>query len=122
MAVSPEWTEPILHLASLLRYQRRNREALLLFQKAVHLAPQSPLTLFNLAAFYHYELKRLKDAEAVYRRIIRHEPGNGVHYANLGSCLLDQGNRVEALKLAKQAIHLGHRRPHRVYFEFRHKL
>jgi tetratricopeptide (TPR) repeat protein len=81
-------------------YQKAEAEYL----KAVRIAP-SPENLYPLGQVY-LSTKRYKEAEEVFQRILRHEPGNYGALYSLGKVYAEMGLFSEAIEKFKGAIEI----------------
>jgi tetratricopeptide (TPR) repeat protein len=92
-------------LGSILSQTGRKPEAVIVNQRAVHLAPQDIEALFNLGNTLQ-DLERSEEAEANYRKALDIKPDFAECHGNLGNALRILGKRNEALDSYKKAIKL----------------
>ncbi|MBW8886052.1 MAG: hypothetical protein JF612_15040, partial [Planctomycetia bacterium] len=91
-------TDPLVatQVADLLRNADMQSQALVLYQKAVELAPTSPQYLEYLGEFYHL-LKRTDEALATWRKMAEGQQRTATNLARLAEVLAQFGYLKEAL-------------------------
>jgi len=103
LEIQPRAVKPLLNLGNALRTQGDEAGALALFERAVAVAPDSPI-----AADAHYWLGATLEAAAPptarqhYRRAIALDPRH--HWSHLRLALLDEGRGQDALAFARYEL------------------
>jgi tetratricopeptide (TPR) repeat protein len=94
--LDPSWAAPQLGLGNALRALGDRGSALLAYEKAVELAPDSPDAQVALAGLL-LEARRWADSERQLRAAVTELPNDGRLHAMLGFALFQEGRRSEAL-------------------------
>jgi ribosomal protein S12 methylthiotransferase accessory factor len=68
--------------------------------------PEPHQEVFNLLGFCFYQQKQYEQAMEAFARAIEIEPGQGINYANIGSCLRELGRTMEACQMYRHALDL----------------
>jgi tetratricopeptide (TPR) repeat protein len=83
--------------------QKRTKEALSAYQKAVSLKPDHPEAYFNLGNL-HTELEQLQEAVKAFRQATRHNPKDADAFFNLGNSHSRLKQFEEAIKAYQEAV------------------
>ena len=68
--------------------------------------PEPHQEIFNLLGFCRFKRQRYEQAIEAFARAIEIEPGQGINYANIGSCLREMGRTLEACQMYQNALDL----------------
>lgn len=80
--------------------------ALACFERAANKG-NTPLHVSFLGLCLAKERGQVRQAVALCNKAIEQEPGNSVHYLNLGKIYLFQGDRTEALRMFRKGLEQG---------------
>jgi predicted O-linked N-acetylglucosamine transferase (SPINDLY family) len=107
VAAAPREVTFLVNLGVALVAARRFAEAIDVQTRAIALQGPRPLpdTYTSLGNCY-YELERVAEAEAAYRKEVALHPDNGVGWCNLGVTLSETGRMTEAVACYRRAIAL----------------
>jgi adenylate cyclase len=88
------------------KFAGQHEEAILSFERGIHLGPSNPLLHSNLAGIGHalIELQRFDEAVAFFNRALRQNSSDGVAFRGLTSALAHLGRDTEAREAAARLL------------------
>ena len=104
LEVNPQASNSLLNLGLLLLQKRQTAAAVASLSKASALAPSEQCSLLLAQAYQN--LGQLKEAIVEYKKLDINNSRNKMIPFNLGLCLLNTGNNIDAIEALKIAIQL----------------
>jgi predicted O-linked N-acetylglucosamine transferase (SPINDLY family) len=112
LAREPQHADALANLANLLKARKRYREAVLAYEKAIHVRRDFPVRFWISRGVALGELGALADAEASFREAARIDPDQASTQIDIGSLCIVQGKFDEAESPLTRALELDPGNPY----------